>query len=74
MTFNHESKEYAASSFLLSDKKNIYRQAKITPTKPGQSGNGIPLESLNRLLANMHLIFFYNYSEKQRAVTIIYIS
>jgi hypothetical protein len=58
LTINHESKEYAASSFLLSDKKNIYRQAKITPTKPGQSRNGILLESMNRLLKKIHLIFF----------------
>lgn len=36
MTINPESKEYAASSFLLNGKKIIYRQAKITPTKSGQ--------------------------------------
>lgn len=33
---NPESQEYAACSFLLNDKKIIYRQAKITPTKTGQ--------------------------------------
>ena len=33
---NPESKEYQACSFLLNNKKVIYRQAKITPTKTGQ--------------------------------------
>ena len=33
---NPESKEYEACSFLLNEKKVIYRQAKITPTKSGQ--------------------------------------
>ena len=31
-----ESQEYEACSFLLNNKKIIYRQAKITPTKSGQ--------------------------------------
>ena len=33
---NPESKEYEACSFCINDKKVIYRQAKITPTKSGQ--------------------------------------
>ncbi|NRT15739.1 hypothetical protein HNP99_002096 [Flavobacterium sp. 28A] len=36
LTINAESKEYEACAFLLNNKKVVYRQAKITPTKSGQ--------------------------------------
>jgi hypothetical protein len=36
LVINPESKEYEACSFLLNEKKVVYRQAKITPTKAGQ--------------------------------------